>query len=166
MSPNTPLDKFYSFDASSDSWFNELSTTAMTVGKGYIIRGPESFSGAVKGYHEAVFVGVPNNGLVSIPVGATDTSNLIGNPYPSAIDANLFINANNGILEGTIYFWTHNTAINNNVYTSDDYAVYNSLGGVGTSASLSSGVNNTKPDGKNCFLLKLFLSLLSMVAEL
>ena len=148
VSPNTPLDKFYSFDASSDSWFNELSTTAMTVGKGYIIRGPESFSGAVKGYHEAVFVGVPNNGLVSIPVGATDTSNLIGNPYPSAIDANLFINANNGILEGTIYFWTHNTAINNNIYTSDDYAVYNSLGGVGTSASLSSGVNNTKPDGK------------------
>ncbi|MDI5897922.1 T9SS sorting signal type C domain-containing protein [Flavobacterium yafengii] len=148
VSPNTPSDKFYSFDASLDSWFNEISTTAMTVGKGYIIRGPESFSDAVTGYHEAVFIGVPNNGLVSIPIGINDTSNLIGNPYPSAIDANLFINANNGILDGTIYFWTHNTAINNNLYTSDDYAVYNSLGGVGTSASLSSGVNNTKPDGK------------------
>ncbi|MDI6032636.1 T9SS sorting signal type C domain-containing protein [Flavobacterium sp. LB2P84] len=148
VSPNTPSDKFYSFDASLDSWFNEISTTAMTVGKGYIIRGPESFSSTVTAYHEVVFIGVPNNGLVSIPIGTSNTSNLIGNPYPSAIDANLFINANNGILEGTIYFWTHNTAISNNLYTSDDYAVYNSLGGVGTSASLSSGVNNTKPDGK------------------
>ncbi|MFV8379901.1 T9SS sorting signal type C domain-containing protein [Flavobacterium sp. LB3R33] len=148
VSPNTSLDKFYSFDASLDSWFNELTTTAMTAGKGYIIRGPESFSNTVTAYHEAVFDGVPNNGLVSIPIGMTDTSNLIGNPYPSAIDANLFINENNGILDGTIYFWTHNTAISNNLYTSDDYAVYNSLGGVGTSASLSSGVNNTMPDGK------------------
>lgn len=147
VSPNTPSDKFYSFDASLDSWFNETSTAPMTVGRGYIIRGPDSFSGIVRGFHEAVFVGVPNNGLVSIPIGTSDTSNLIGNPYPSAIDANLFINANNGILEGTIYFWTHNTAITNNVYTSDDYAVYNYLGGVGTSASLSSGVNNTKPNG-------------------
>jgi uncharacterized delta-60 repeat protein len=148
VSPNTSLDKFYSFDASLDSWFNELSTTAMTVGKGYIIRGPESFSNTVTAYHEAVFDGVPNNGLVSIPIGMTDTSNLIGNPYPSAIDANVFISENTGVLDGTIYFWTHNTAINNNLYTSDDYAVYNSLGGVGTSPSLSSGVNNTKPDGK------------------
>lgn len=147
VSPNTPSDKFYSFDASLDSWFNEASTGPMTVGRGYIIRGPDSFSDTVAAYYEAVFVGVPNNGLVSIPIGTSDTSNLIGNPYPSAIDANLFINANNGILEGTIYFWTHNTAITNNVYTSDDYAVYNYLGGVGTSASLSSGVNNTKPNG-------------------
>ena len=40
--------------------------------------------------------------------------NLIGNPYPSALDAtNYFIEDpdNAKILEGTIYFWTHNTAI-------------------------------------------------------
>lgn len=148
VSPGTLSDKFYSFDASSDSWFNENSTNTMTVGKGYIIRGPQSFSSTSTAYYEAVFIGIPNNGLVSVPIGITNTSNLIGNPYPSAIDADLFINENNGILDGTIYFWTHNTAINNNLYTSDDYAVYNALGGVGTSASLSSGVNNTKPDGK------------------
>ncbi|MFV8335027.1 T9SS sorting signal type C domain-containing protein [Flavobacterium sp. RSP29] len=158
VSPSTPSDKFYSFDASLDSWFNELSTTAMTVGKGYIIRGPESFSGTVTAYHEAVFAGVPNNGSVSIPIGTTETSNLIGNPYPSAIDANLFISANKDVLDGTIYFWTHNTAINNNSYTSDDYAVYNSLGGVGTSASISSGVNNTKPDGKIASAQAFFVS--------
>jgi hypothetical protein len=34
------------------------------------------------------------------------------------------------------------------VYTSADYAVYNLLGGVGTSSSKNVGINNTKPDGK------------------
>jgi hypothetical protein len=34
------------------------------------------------------------------------------------------------------------------VYTSADYAVYNLLGGVGTSSSKNIGINNTKPDGK------------------
>ena len=148
VSPNTSLDKFYSFDVSLNSWFNELSTTTMTVGKGYIIRGPESFSNTVTAYHEAVFDGVPNNGLVSIPIGTSNSSNLIGNPYPSAIDADLFINRNKDIIDGTIYLWTHNTAITKNVYTSNDYAVYNLLGGVGTSAAINSGINNTKPDGK------------------
>jgi hypothetical protein len=41
--------------------------------------------------HEAVFTGVPNNGLVTVPIGASGTSNLVGNPYPSALDANLFL---------------------------------------------------------------------------
>lgn len=148
VSPDTPSDKFYSFDAFRDSWANEIATNAMTVGKGYIIRGPQTFSETVAARHEAVFIGVPNNGEISVPINVTDTSNLIGNPYPSAINADLFINRNKEIMDGTIYLWTHNTAITKNVYTSDDYAVYNLLGGVGTSAATNSGVNNTIPDGK------------------
>ena len=148
VSPDTPIDKFYSFDALRDSWFNENASNLMSVGRGYIIRGPKAFSETTAANYEAIFKGVPNNGLVSVPIAATDTSNLIGNPYPSAINADSFINGNKGVIDGTIYFWTHNTAINKNVYTSDDYAVYNLLGGVGTSAALNSGVNNAKPDGK------------------
>jgi hypothetical protein len=63
-----------------------------------------------------------------VPIGASGTSNLVGNPYPSALDANLFFE-NSVNLDGTIYLWTHNTAITNNLYTSDDYATYNLLGG-------------------------------------
>ena len=148
VSPDTPSDKFYSFDAFRDSWTNEIATNAMTVGKGYIIRGPQTFSETVAARHEAVFIGVPNNGEIVVPINVTDTSNLIGNPYPSAINADLFLNRNKEIMNGTIYLWTHNTAITKNVYTSDDYAVYNLLGGVGTSAATNSGVNNTIPDGK------------------
>jgi uncharacterized delta-60 repeat protein len=148
VSPETPSDKFYSFDASKDSWTSENPTNIMSIGKGYIIRGPKTFSETISANHEAIFRGVPNNGLVSVLIAGTDTSNLIGNPYPSAINADLFINTNKEIIEGTIYLWTHNTAITKNVYTSDDYAVYNLLGGVGTSAAVNSGVNNSKPDGK------------------
>lgn len=148
VSPDTFSNKFYSFDALRDSWANEIATNVMTVGKGYIIRGPQTFSETVAARHEAVFIGVPNNGEVSVPISIPDTSNLIGNPYPSAINADLFIIRNKEIVDGTIYLWTHNTAITKNVYTSDDYAVYNLLGGVGTSAAINSGVNNTIPDGK------------------
>lgn len=148
VSPLTLLDKFYSFDASADNWHNETPTNVMGSGNGYIIRGPENYSTIIPSIYEAVFSGVPNNGVISVPIATTNTSNLIGNPYPSAIDADVFITTNAGVTDGTIYLWTHNTAITNNVYTSDDYAVYNLLGGVGTSAALKLGINNTKPNGK------------------
>jgi uncharacterized delta-60 repeat protein len=148
VSPDSPSDKFYSFDAATDSWVRQIATNLMAVGKGYIIRGPRTFSDIVAALYEAVFIGVPNNGEVSVPIAATNTSNLIGNPYPSAINADSFILKNKEIIDGTIYLWTHNTAITKNVYTSDDYAVYNLLGGIGTSNATNSGVNNRIPDGK------------------
>ena len=148
VSSLTLSDKFYSFDASVDNWHNEAPTNIMGLGNGYIIRGPENYSTIIPATYEAVFSGVPNNGVVSVPIATTDTSNLIGNPYPSAIDADVFIATNAGVTDGTIYLWTHNTAITNNAYTSDDYAVYNLLGGVGTSPALKLGINNTKPNGK------------------
>jgi hypothetical protein len=67
---------------------------------------------------------------VTIQKGA-GTMNLIRNPYPSAIDIDLFLTdpANAGIVNGTVYLWTHNTAISSSIpgnstynYTSDDYA--------------------------------------------
>ncbi|MGO4904867.1 T9SS sorting signal type C domain-containing protein [Flavobacterium sp. W20_MBD1_R3] len=148
VSPDTPSDKFYAFDAAADSWVRQTATNQMTVGQGYIIRGPRTFSETIAARYEAVFIGVPNNGEVSVAIAAADTSNLIGNPYPSALNADLFLLKNKEIMDGTIYLWTHNTAITKNVYTSDDYAVYNLLGGVGTSAAIKSGVNNRIPDGK------------------
>jgi hypothetical protein len=70
--------------------------------------------------------------IITITIGVTDSFNLIGNPYPSALDADKFYRK---IEEcGTIYFWTHITAITLRVdllqepqvrdlaYTSNDYA--------------------------------------------
>ncbi|RYZ86654.1 MAG: T9SS sorting signal type C domain-containing protein, partial [Proteobacteria bacterium] len=73
-----------------------------------------------------------------------------GNPYASAIDADRFLQlpANAALMNGTIYFWTHNTPITSLAYNFSDYAVYTLLGGTGTMAAPNVGVNNTIPNGK------------------
>ena len=157
---------FYSYDdfATPEGWKKETAATTMQIGKGYIIRGPQITSPPPPppGLVDAIFVGVPNNGEKTIAIGPTGTSNLLGNPYPSAIDADAFLAANSTFVEGTIYFWTHNTAIqlastitNGTAgsgalaYTSDDYASYNTTGGVGT-GNFVNGVEilSNKPTGK------------------
>jgi hypothetical protein len=47
------------------------------------------------------FTGIPNNGSIPITIGGTGSFNLIGNPYPSAINADKFLDINSGVLGGT-----------------------------------------------------------------
>lgn len=84
-------------------------------------------------YQSVIFSGEVNNGIINVPIQLSSKDsinnndwNFIGNPYPSAIDANLFLNdpINKTILGGSIYFWTHNTAKTGDRYTSDDYASF------------------------------------------
>ena len=147
LSPNSPTFSFYSFNSQSNNWQNESSKINMTLGKGYIFQGPLSFSTTTPSIFEAVFSGVPNNGLISLPIEKSTNPILIGNPYPSALNADEFIFENQKVLQGSLYFWTHNTSSENGQYTSDDYAVYTHFGGVGTAAK-NSGLNNTIPTGK------------------
>ena len=169
VSPLTPLDKFYSFDVATYDWKQENANLPMTNGVGYIIRGAAYVLPAPPGLHQASFFGIPNNGLITVPIPSTavnsESSALLGNPYPSALDANEFLKGNTSILEGTLYFWTHNTAIQNvgNItngsqgsgalaYTSDDYATYNLTGGVTvvSTGNIVAGIAQTgnKPSGK------------------
>jgi uncharacterized delta-60 repeat protein len=146
VSPNTASDRYLSYDFRSKNWKQEDTQSYMTVGKGYIILGPKNFSETSPSIYEATFKGIPNNGKIQIETGETDRFNLIGNPYPSTLNADVFLKKNASKIKGTLYFWTHNTPIFNNKYASNDYAVYNLLGGVGTRASLANGVNETIPD--------------------
>ncbi|WP_052257270.1 T9SS sorting signal type C domain-containing protein, partial [Flavobacterium sp. AED] len=155
VSPNTLYDKFFSYNAILDVWTPENSGNNMVKGIGYIIRGPENYVAPTPpGLYEANFKGVPNNGTITVSIGGLDSSNLIGNPYPSALDADKFLTDNSSVLDGTLYFWTHSTAIANNVYSSNDYASYNLTGGVGTDgvAYLQGGTvapnGGQKPSGK------------------
>lgn len=152
ISPSYTSGMFYSYNdfAVPEDWKKETASTVMQIGKGYIIRGQEvTGSPPPPGLYNAAFVGVPNNGAKTIAISPAGTSNLLGNPYPSAIDADVFLATNSTLLEGTIYFWTHNTAIqlaseitNGTAgsgalaYTSDDYASYNGTGGVATSGGI------------------------------
>ena len=139
LSPNTLADKYFRYSGSANDWV--FDDAEMIPGVGFIIRTPKpGIYGApypetvVMPYAQPVaFKGIPNNGDYTFGVGANQY-NLIGNPYPSAIDADSFMtNTNNAsIINGALYFWTHNTVITNNEYTADDYASYTLTGGTGT----------------------------------
>ncbi|MCG9791758.1 hypothetical protein [Flavobacterium algicola] len=159
VSPLTLYDKFLSFN--NGSWQVENSSTIMTSAKGYIIRAPETYLiTAPPSVYEALFKGEPNNGIITLPVNGPNLANLIGNPYPSPLSADAFIIKNSGVIEGTLYFWTHNTnpAINVSnpgsgtyAYSSDDYATYNITGGTATqanSATTAGAINTSIPTGE------------------
>jgi large repetitive protein len=142
FSPSTKLDKFFSFNSVANDWVQENPATAtMTIGKGYIIRGIPIPSGPPPpGFGTNSFIGIPNNGHFEITGIIADRSYLLGNPYPSALDADSFLVANAAVLNGTLYFWTHNTPIAIGTpnpgtgvwaYSGNDYAAYNATGGVG-----------------------------------
>lgn len=150
LSPLTKSDKFYQFNTPINNWQGVPSGNIMTPSIGYIIRAPQNFTSTPQIY-PAQFAGPANNGIYQPAIfNSTGTWNLLGNPYPSAINANAFLQLadNAAILNGTIYLWTHNTPIASLVYNFSDYAVYTLLGGTGTAAAPNVGVNNTIPTGK------------------
>ncbi|MDR6764742.1 hypothetical protein J2Y38_004984, partial [Flavobacterium sp. 2755] len=112
-------------------------TLVMVPGQGYIIRAPQEFDINTSAIYPAAFTGVPNNGDITFTPVATKW-NLIGNPYPSAINANKLINDTG---TGALYFWTHNSPPNGSVigdakynYTAADYAVYTLTGSTVTTS--------------------------------
>ncbi|NMH28211.1 choice-of-anchor D domain-containing protein [Flavobacterium silvaticum] len=150
LSPLTLSDKFYQFNTAANTWQGVPPvTTVMVPGKGYIVRAPQTFDIVTPQVYMAQFSGPANNGFITQPVVNTiGTWNLLGNPYASSIDADKFLQlTSNNIIGGTLYFWTHNTAMTNNAYTNSDYASYNLLGGSGTASAANIGVNNTIPSG-------------------
>jgi hypothetical protein len=128
-------------DDNGDDWAYAGNSDNIIPGKGYAVLSP-----GISPRQTILFTGKPNNGFISIPVSlsgnnsnADDDWNLIGNPYPSAIDATVLINSNINI-SGTLYFWTHNTKLSSgnsgpadSNYNSNDYASFNLSGGVAAS---------------------------------
>ena len=156
LSPSTPLNRFFQWNATAGSW--AVTSGIMNVGKGYIVRAPNSYGldpTLPASYENFIgnFSGKPNNGTVETPVvgAATGTNkwNLLGNPYPSAIDAADFLTANSAVLDGTLYFWTHNSPFGATTYaySAGDYASWNGSGGVATATDLTSN-NFGSPSGK------------------
>ncbi|WP_343695972.1 T9SS sorting signal type C domain-containing protein [Flavobacterium sp.] len=138
LSSTTLADKYYWYNATSSAWVIDYNgTLEMMPGQGYIVRAPQGFDIVSSAVYSATFTGVPNNGDIPFTPIATKW-NLIGNPYPSAIDADLLI-SNTGT--GALYFWTHNSPPNGSVagdakynYTTNDYAVYTLTGSTGTAS--------------------------------
>ncbi len=153
-------------DDEGDDWITVGPATVMTPGVGYITTSANS--GTFPRTDDRTFNGAVNNGVVQPTVvlngavGGSDDWNLLGNPYPSAVDADLLLGnaANTGVLDGTIYFWVHNlppSATNPGPYghnfSTDDYASYSFGLGAGT-AAVSGGAtpNGNIASGQSFFV--------------
>jgi len=153
LSPATLHDKYWSWDIASQAWtMHDYGNVVMQKAKGYIVRAPQTFpiTGTAASYN-ATFTGVPNNGLLTIATKGSTTANkwnLLGNPYPSALSADLFLaNSANPDLEGTIYLWTNFAGVSSvpnsggtYPYTPSDYAVYNFTGSTATAPATGGSI--------------------------
>ncbi|OOV28525.1 hypothetical protein BXU11_00815 [Flavobacterium sp. LM5] len=160
LSPNTLENKYFRFDPTpTTGWV--FDDGEMKPGVGFIIRVPKPGTTYPNGenwntptYEQPVtFKGIPNNGDINYTNVGPDQFHLIGNPYPSALDATKFLTHpnNESINFGAIYFWTHNTAIDNGQYKANDYATFNITGGTATGPPTgpapNPGLNNNTPSG-------------------
>jgi hypothetical protein len=149
----SPLsDKYWSWGV--DNWTAASASDVMTKGQGYIARVPRYTSP-----QNVEFVGVPFNGDVTVPSKGDTKGNLVGNPYPCAVDAVKFIDANGNFMSTeTLYFWTHvgnrtlNGAGTQYVYSSNDYASFNRTGGL-KAVNGGSRPNGTIGAGQSFFVI-------------
>ncbi|MFY0712800.1 choice-of-anchor D domain-containing protein [Seonamhaeicola sp. NFXS20] len=140
------------------SWQHVRSTGTLKIGEGFTMKGPGS--GPISAEQNYVLEGKPNNGDISLDIDAGNDY-LVGNPYPSAIDAEKFIldNGNtiagSGSTTGTLYFWEHWGGGTHNLGDyQGGYATYSLSGGVPAAAigtnhpDVGTGGTPTKTPGK------------------
>ncbi|WP_203258491.1 LamG-like jellyroll fold domain-containing protein [Hyunsoonleella ulvae] len=127
------------------SWQHVRESGTLKVGEGFTMKGPGS--GSISDEQNYVLKGKPNNGDINLTINAGNDY-LVGNPYPSAIDAEQFILDNGatiagpGSTTGTLYFWEHwggGSHIANEYQ--GGYATYSLAGGVPAAA-----IGTTDPD--------------------
>src|SRR5690606_17152603 len=143
-------------DDNGDDWQPTANGDIMIPGVGYAAMHDPIGFGIVGagGQFEYIFEGAFNTGDIDVPIYRNDSElqdnnwNLIGNPYPSAVDADLFLTANTliaqdvselpvgtGTTDGAIFFWSRSTAPsdtangNENLnFAQSDYAIINATG--------------------------------------
>ena len=127
---------------------NYVASEALTPGNGLVVYPQASITDGNTSYDLAYTQGVLNTGDINYPIqynGQTKNNfNLLGNPYASAIDMDLLIDANDMINE--VYFWEHLTPPSNTIpgyldnnYSMDDISVYTKAGAVGSGTAADNG---------------------------
>ncbi len=119
-----------------------VASGAMNRGVGY------ASEGSSIGVQTLTFTGIPYNGSFTTNMffsGTVDTGdanenfNLIGNPYPSAIDIQRILEDNASVNE--IALWTHATPLGGGIFDPADYVFYNITGSTtpGVTENIGSG---------------------------
>lgn len=156
-------------DEEGDDWQYAYRNDTMIPGVGYASTEARNFDvtpfgGGSGANGTATFEGEFNTRDVPVSITFDPTNpgmkwNFIGNPYPSAIDFDLFFAENSGIVEGAAYFWSQasppsssnagNQQLN---FSTNDYAMYASGSGLGTAGASGSIPNNFVPSAQGFFI--------------
>ena len=141
--------RYYKYDPNAANnghlypgWVMLSATDTPAKGIGYAISAPTG--AAVNTILNPQFISGNdpfNNGVISVPIikraGTDGDMNLIGNPYPSAIDFNAFANVNTDI-DGSYSLWTNCAGLSSNAHQTSGYTTY-AVSGTNTAACSSSG---------------------------
>ena len=136
-------------------WYHVTSNGTLKVGEAYTMKGTGGTAPLTDAQNYS-FIGKPNSGTITLNL-TKDNSYLIGNPYPSALDADEFIKdnlkdcsgcrASVNSFSGALYFWDH-FGVTDNHYLAEyegGYATYTLMGGV---AAINNSPLNSN-DGAN-----------------
>ncbi|MDT8414635.1 MAG: LamG-like jellyroll fold domain-containing protein [Flavobacteriaceae bacterium] len=173
-SPSTPrtlstfwMFSFYGMSGNIYGWKSINQNSPILPAEGYTMKGTSGSADISNSQQNYVFKGKPYNGNILIPLVKNPTTTnpegnvdrLVGNPYPSAIDATEFIldnlsianggnNENGTIINGALYFWDHFGEQNSHNLKDyvGGYATRNLLTGVAAISS-NSRINNTSNNG-------------------
>ncbi|WP_037315839.1 LamG-like jellyroll fold domain-containing protein [Salegentibacter sp. Hel_I_6] len=133
------------------AWEQIGSYTAIKPGEGYTMKGTENVDIAEGKLQNYTFKGFPNNGDIELTGILPNQNYLIGNPYPSAINAYEFIldhiragegNHTQNVFNGSLYFWDHYSGKTHFLAEYiGGYATYNLSGGL-RAISTDERINN------------------------
>ena len=126
------------------AWQHVRQSGNIDAGEGFTMKGPGT--GGILTDQNYVYLGKPNNGDINLTINAGNDY-LVGNPYPSALDAHQFIMDNGPellfddspdstpLLSGTLYFWEHWGGGSHILAEyQGGYATYNFSGAVGAAS--------------------------------
>ncbi len=155
--------KYYGTNDNYYAWQKIYQNTPLLPGEGYTMKG-SSGNMPISSEQNYVFRGKPYNGDFTLPL-VSGNDRLIGNPYPSAMDAEEFIkdnisttdggnNTDGNVFNGALYFWDH-FGIANTHNVGDyvgGYATRNLIGGAPAIANddriNATGGSGTKVPGR------------------
>ena len=149
FSPVTTVGRFYEYNTTENQYtILPAATTKFALGKGYLIRMPNGDAtpgynaGTTRIIYNGAFTGTPNNGDIKVDLNFDSSAyNAVGNPYPSPISVQDFINANLSAIEGTIWIWRKT-----NDHTVSTYSTVNLTG---YAANTALGGGETHSDGND-----------------
>ncbi len=134
--------RYYKFDPAVSSglypgWVQLSSNDIVERGMGYAISAPNGTNSSTTLNANFVKDHDPfNNGDIAVNIYKKGTNpgddlnyNLLGNPYPSAIDFNALVNdPDNSDVDGSYYLWTNCAGLLNGQHQSSGYTVYSASG--------------------------------------